>query len=206
VSIAKTLQDLRRIDSKVFKVAPDIDKLLSKHYSKGFGFLICSFDASSEQKHPLGYIHPLDSKHRLFVPTRHEHGDGKAKAQFDHVIWSVDAKKDDVSGSSPEETANGWDPAQWLVTQGHTAKDAIQWQKLPTQMKTLLVAEGKENELVFRRNEITGNKKNEDLQITALSIEKKKQNPKTEYAAHTNKPTGLPSRKAVGGQGNLLIY
>jgi len=199
VSIAKTLQDLRRINPKVFKVAPDIDQLLSQHYPKGFGFVICSFDASSgEEKHPLGYIHPLDSNLRLFVPTRHEHGkDGKekAKAHFDHVIWSINTKKDDVSGSTPEETANGWDPDEFMVTQGHSPKDAIQWKKLPNKLKLLLVAEGKENELVFRKNQIYGQKKNEDLLLTALTEEEKKKNLKTVYAAHVKKPAPLRSRK-----------
>ena len=38
VSIAKSIADLRRIDSAVFGLAANVDQLLAKHYSEGFGF------------------------------------------------------------------------------------------------------------------------------------------------------------------------
>lgn len=53
-SVAKCLEDLRRIDRDVFSVSKDLDVILGKHYSKGFGFVICSFD-STQKAHPIGF-------------------------------------------------------------------------------------------------------------------------------------------------------
>jgi hypothetical protein len=48
-SIAANLKDLRNIDPKVFQLSTDIGKLLEKHYSDGFGFVICKLGMGQKQ-------------------------------------------------------------------------------------------------------------------------------------------------------------
>jgi hypothetical protein len=94
VSIALSINDLRRIDKNVFSVSPDIDKvcvcvsscsvllfacfnissqLLSLHYNVGYGFVICVFNASMDA-HPLAFVCDRNADGTLYIPTRHEHG------------------------------------------------------------------------------------------------------------------------------------
>jgi len=92
ISVAKELADLRRVDPAVFKVSDNIENVFSKHYSVGFGFIICCFDPSKKlSPHPVGYLHDLLPDGRMFVPTRHEHGGSEEKTMehFDHAIYSA---------------------------------------------------------------------------------------------------------------------
>jgi len=105
ISIAESLADLRRLDTTVFKVAANVDVILGKHYSQGFGFIICKFNQGGK-KHPIGYIHPLldEKEGTMFVPTLHEHGgEEEAKsADWDHQIYSLCCT--DASGPTPKES------------------------------------------------------------------------------------------------------
>jgi hypothetical protein len=85
VSLALSLDDLYRIDESVFKVQPDIAELLKVHYGSGFGFAICLFNKTLKA-HPIAFISSLLPDGTLFIPTRHEHGDGSQKAHFDHHV------------------------------------------------------------------------------------------------------------------------
>jgi hypothetical protein len=84
VSIAYSLEDINRVDPAVFAVSPDTDAVLTKHYSEGYAFIVVTLKAGGEV-HPLGYISPLMDK--LFIPTRHEHGDEGELPHWDHTIY-----------------------------------------------------------------------------------------------------------------------
>lgn len=74
VSFAPTLLDLKRIDATVFTLPVDIEQVLQQHYGQGFGFVVCVFQQGETKGHPIAYTHGLASGGRLFIPTRHEHG------------------------------------------------------------------------------------------------------------------------------------
>jgi hypothetical protein len=92
VSLAISIEDLRRIDENVFKVAPDIDQLLATNYGNGFGFMICLFNKDLKA-HPIAFIGSRMANGDLFIPTRHEHGDGKHTAHFDHTLYAINVDK-----------------------------------------------------------------------------------------------------------------
>eukprot|EP01128_Nolandella_sp_AFSM9_P009118 TRINITY_DN5756_c0_g1_i1.p1 TRINITY_DN5756_c0_g1~~TRINITY_DN5756_c0_g1_i1.p1 ORF type:complete len:285 (-),score=44.64 TRINITY_DN5756_c0_g1_i1:87-941(-) len=103
VSIAKSLVDLSRIDTGVFKVNESILPALRERYSVRFGFVICAFNPANKiEPHPIGYVHDPPESKNLFVPTLHIH-DGKVhqKENFDQNIYSVNT--DEQSGQSPAD-------------------------------------------------------------------------------------------------------
>ena len=60
VSVASTLEDLRKIDKEVFVVSDNVEELLKKHYFEGFGFIIAAFrdnegKANNENRHLSRY-------------------------------------------------------------------------------------------------------------------------------------------------------
>jgi hypothetical protein len=74
VSLANTLDDLKRTDPAVFQIAPGCESTLRKHYSDaGWGFIICKIKEGSEEYHPFGYSHTVWNG-QFFLPTRHYHG------------------------------------------------------------------------------------------------------------------------------------
>jgi hypothetical protein len=97
VSIARTLDFIKRIDKKIFSVHENLFHVLQKNYESGYGFLICSFDASkkisTEETPPLAYVHRAGD--RFFVPTRHEHGHDTGVPHWDHEIFLWNAKYND---------------------------------------------------------------------------------------------------------------
>jgi len=167
-SVAKNLADLRKIDPTVFKVAEDIDALLAKHYSEGFGFLVCKLNAEGKQ-HPIAYIHEIASDGQLFVPCRHEHGDKEEKQpHWDHYIYSSNATDSKVAGNSVEEEAKALeaeaaaktpkpDPTKvegsWVVKAGKSEAGSVLGQ-LPVN----IVKPG-----AFRRLRVNGKHDNQDL-------------------------------------------
>lgn len=74
VSVAKTMQDLARVDDDVFTLPANIQEVLQKHYGEGFGFVVCKFQKGKTSGHPIAYTHSPLKDGRLFIPTRHEHG------------------------------------------------------------------------------------------------------------------------------------
>jgi hypothetical protein len=102
-SVAKNLGDLRKIDETVFKVSSNVDEVLGKHYSSGFGFLICKLRAEGKQ-HPIAYITETAKDGEMFVPTRHEHGDKEEKKpHWDHYIFSSNTTDSKVAGATAAE-------------------------------------------------------------------------------------------------------
>lgn len=153
VSVAKSIEDLHRIDENVFKVADNIAELLSTHYGKGFGFVICAFDPEKEiAAHPMGYVCDYEADGSIFVPCRHEHGDGeKGDTKFDHFIYSVNTDKS--AGKTPSEI---------LGEDG----DFSSPEKQPSEVFTegpLSTIVPKDSIKSFRKKRIFGSFKNDDL-------------------------------------------
>lgn len=102
-SVAEGILDLQRINPDVFKIDSHIGWLLGKHYSSGFGFIICQLKVDGAQ-HPIAYMHALGPK--LFVPTRHDHHgtkDEKELPEWDHRIYSLNTTDHKESGQSVDE-------------------------------------------------------------------------------------------------------
>lgn len=166
VSIAPTLADLRRVDPSVFKLADNVDALLAKHYARGFGFVVCKFN-EGKKMHPIGYIHPrpTNDPNRLFVPTRHEHGEDHGSApDWDHNIFSLCCDSD--SGQTPKETAvaksANLGPDQELRS-GNMNDFGVSFVTLRNLIHNVLP-----DKFVLRRQEIKGHHENEDLWFNIL--------------------------------------
>ncbi len=73
VSLAMCLDDLQRVDTKVFELSKGLDSMLNTHYSNPiFGFIICKLADGNEKYHPFAYSHNIASE-KVFIPTRHYH-------------------------------------------------------------------------------------------------------------------------------------
>lgn len=99
VSIVATVSDVKRLNPNVFEVSSDTERTLREHYP-GFAFLVAQL-CNSGEFHPLAYIHPL-MEGRLFVPTRHEHGDGSGLPKWDHQIFYQGNHDPDVLPKGPQ--------------------------------------------------------------------------------------------------------
>ncbi len=97
VSIAETLNDLKRVNPTVFDLPPDILPFFANHYTSDFGYLVCKLKEGKHNYEPLCYSHSLMSNGKLFVPTLHYHDHGQGaktdKADWDHIIYSVGTTK-----------------------------------------------------------------------------------------------------------------
>jgi len=90
-SVAHSLADIDRLQTNVFRVAQDVQVLLSKHYATNYGFLVCICDKTGEYE-PIAYTHPMLHGSILFAPTMHDHHENassSAYADWDHVIYTM---------------------------------------------------------------------------------------------------------------------
>jgi hypothetical protein len=73
VSVALNLEQIGKVDSRVFKLSPGLDQVLKTFYYQPYwGFVICKLNSGPESYHPLAYSHQIiDSK--IYIPTRHYH-------------------------------------------------------------------------------------------------------------------------------------
>ncbi len=73
VSLAKSLEDLKNIDTSIFKLSSNCAKMLTKEYSNPiYGFIICKLAKGKEDYHPFGYSHKMVDN-TVFIPTKHYH-------------------------------------------------------------------------------------------------------------------------------------
>lgn len=73
VSVAMNLEQISKVDSRVFKLSPGLNQVLNTFYYQPYwGFVICKLNSGPESYHPLAYSHQIiDSK--IYIPTRHYH-------------------------------------------------------------------------------------------------------------------------------------
>ena len=91
LSVAKTWQDLNRVNRDMFSFPEDLAELLRRKYDSHFGFLVCRLRQGAHTYHPLAYIHEKDPCRLLFVPTFHYHVHSHSHtvdADWDHTIYS----------------------------------------------------------------------------------------------------------------------
>ena len=97
VSIAETLEDLKRMNPTVFDLPPDLLPFFAKHYTSEFGYLVCKLKEGKHEYEPLCYSHEVHSSGKLFVPTLHyhDHGNGAKteNADWAHKIYSCGTTK-----------------------------------------------------------------------------------------------------------------
>jgi len=134
VSVAESLEDLRRIDPSVFTLADNVADMLAGHYAKGFGFIIACF-RDNMKRHPLAYVHGIRGD-KLFVPTmHHHHGEEEKMSDWDHEIFSVGCTSE--AGESPDDRTRHLEatikPQKERVEQGRLkAEDVLK--ALPVQL------------------------------------------------------------------------
>ena len=142
VSIAPQIEDLSRLDSRLFPMTPELFEFFRSHYTREFGYLCCVLKPGLKQYEPLCYSHPLHSSGRMFVPTLHYHvHDDHIEtdhADWDHLIYSV----------GTEERAN----------RGFTSNysNSLDWSSFPKEFEKLTVSS-------IRCAEIKGDYKNQDM-------------------------------------------
>lgn len=113
VSIAPQLEDLLRLDMRVFELTPDLYHFFGSHYNREFSFLCCVLKRGVEAYEPLCYSHPMHSSGKLFVPTLHYHVHGNTvdtdSADWDHTIYSVNTEEKANRGY----TSNYYNNVNW---------------------------------------------------------------------------------------------
>jgi len=74
-SVVPSMKDFDRLNHHVFNVTlfAEVKDLLRTHYHTGFSFLVCIIDQGAQYK-PIAYVHSMMDGNRLFIPTRHFHG------------------------------------------------------------------------------------------------------------------------------------
>lgn len=70
-SIVNELSDFNKLNNNVFKLDPDVEKILSTYY-QNFGFIVCIIDTSADYS-PFAYISERMPNGKIFIPTRHHH-------------------------------------------------------------------------------------------------------------------------------------
>jgi len=96
-SIAQGVDELAKMDPKVFLANPEVLGALAKYYAKReFCFLILRLIPGAVYK-PILYLAPLPKNQKLFIPTLHIHPNGKdsflheVEDHWDHTIYSLNA-------------------------------------------------------------------------------------------------------------------
>lgn len=86
-SLVPSIDDFARVNPRVFQLSPDIRQLFLQHYPRGYAFLVCKI-SENKKFHPVGYVHPLPTGGKLFVPTLHFHqGHEGHGPDWDHSIY-----------------------------------------------------------------------------------------------------------------------
>ncbi len=73
-SVVPTIGDFGRLSDAHFKIPTNVAQVLSANYSQGFSFVVCVFDRNIKA-HPIAYISSRFHDGKLFIPTRHAHGE-----------------------------------------------------------------------------------------------------------------------------------
>lgn len=132
-SIVPTLADLGRLQHEVFGVDPasPLGATLAEHYAVGFAFLACIIDADAAFV-PIAYTHDKHASGKLFVPTRHWHGDGDGGDGKIGRVWPSSLATDDLyrvshrasggGSSGGSDMAHDWDHAIYSI--GATGPEA----------------------------------------------------------------------------------
>ncbi len=73
VSVAKNLDQLDKLNTKVFVLSPGLKSVLEMFYYQPYwGFIICKLAPGNNDYHPFAYSHDIISQ-KIYIPTRHFH-------------------------------------------------------------------------------------------------------------------------------------
>ena len=77
VSLAMNLEQISRVDARIFELSSGLKQTLQMFYYQPYwGFIICKLAKGPESYHPFAYSHDIiDSK--IYIPTRHYHQEVK---------------------------------------------------------------------------------------------------------------------------------
>lgn len=97
VSLAMSLDEIKHVDTSVFRLSPNCFKLLSNEYKNGnFGFIICKLSDGNKDYHPFGYSHNITDG-MLFIPTKHYHSHNNGSVMFNNITHNETDIVDDWS-------------------------------------------------------------------------------------------------------------
>lgn len=106
-SIVPSLTDFVRLDTNKLgggRPKENVIKLLKDEYGTQkheFSFIVCCLKSSDSEYHPIAYTHPMLPNSKLFVPTKHYHGDNHDRnPDWDHEIYVIGADVQDDFGIS----------------------------------------------------------------------------------------------------------
>lgn len=109
VSLAHSLEDLKRVDTTVFELSKGLDETLKKYYSNPiFGFIICRLADGNEKYHPFAYSHNIAGG-KVFIPTRHYHDENISFFYNNYDMFTNKAYGSTNIDNSP--MFNSWSPA-----------------------------------------------------------------------------------------------
>jgi len=80
-SIVPNFASFDKLQYNAFGLSADVKNLLKQYYAKEFGFIVCILRQDAEY-HPFGYTHEIRADGKLFVPTRHFHGNNGGANPF----------------------------------------------------------------------------------------------------------------------------
>lgn len=137
VSVAMNLDQISRVDSRVFELSPGLSQTLQTfYYQEYWGFVICKLNSGPESYHPLAYSHQIiDNK--IYIPTRHYHQEVK---WADVNKWAlgthIDPKQNPLNSRNWNEDNINQSPMFRMEEFGPTAPQANGWANLVGSMET----------------------------------------------------------------------
>nr|QYA18352.1 UBR-type zinc finger domain protein [Clandestinovirus] len=167
-SIAPTFADIQRARKDVFYMDENVNKVLAEHYSNNYGFLICILKKSGSYS-PIAYTSPMEHG-KMFIPTRHEHGEHANPNGRNFASWVKPEHNDDRY-----EYADDWDheiyvlgtidPTAPLAKSIPAHADISSYLKSDHELTKLIGHIGKD---YFYKWRIVGREKNCDLSAISL--------------------------------------
>lgn len=90
VSVAMSLDDLKRVDTNVFESTLGCETFLKNEYSDPiFGFIICKLnDNENKTYHPFGYSHNIHED-KIFIPTKHYHSHNGLTSEMQKYVKRI---------------------------------------------------------------------------------------------------------------------
>ncbi len=128
VSLAANLDQISRVDKRIFELSSGLKQTLEMFYYQPYwGFIICKLAKGPESYHPLAYSHDIiDGK--VYIPTRHYHQEAK---WADLNGWAlglpVDPKYNPLNGSNWNDDNIDNSPMFRNEQFGKTAAEANRW-------------------------------------------------------------------------------
>ena len=131
VSLAMNLEQISRVDKKIFELSSGLANTLSVFYYQPYwGFIICKLDVGAKSYHPLAYSHDIIDK-KIYIPTRHYHQEVK---WTDANQWAlglhIDPKQNPLNSMSWNEDNIDQSPMFKSEQFGMTSPEANGWTNL----------------------------------------------------------------------------